>query len=544
MLKKLIQTIRSPLRRPRAVRTTPEVIGNNQHSLRRDQFSRNAVKVVEILQRAGYQAYVVGGCVRDQMLGIAPKDFDVATSATPEQVRAEFRNARIIGRRFKLVHVHFGREIIEVATFRAHHPEGQDDGDSRASSNESGRILRDNVYGSLEDDAQRRDFTINALYFDVTSERLLDYANGVHDIRNRLIRLIGDPEQRYLEDPVRMLRAVRFAAKLDFEIEKHSAAPIRRLAPLLREIPSARLFDEVLKLFLAGRAERTFELLVEYELFAPLFPASAKALQANPDYTGKLIRQALANTDARIRQGKPVTPAFLFAALLWPALPARVAQLQEKGMPAIPAMQEAAHELISEQCQRIAIPKRFTLPIREIWDMQERLPRRQRRKRRMIQRVYVALGSNLAEPREQIQAALDAFERLPETRLVAVSPLYISDPLGPADQPRFVNGVAALDTNLAPLDLLDALQAIELEQGRVRDLRWGPRTLDLDILLFGEQLLDLPRLKVPHYHMQARAFVLYPLADLAPDLRLPDGRHLPELLAACPFEGIERLPGA
>ncbi|HCL3709001.1 TPA: polynucleotide adenylyltransferase PcnB, partial [Pseudomonas aeruginosa] len=339
MLKKLIQTIRSPLRRPRAVRTTPEVIGNNQYSLRRDQFSRNAVKVVEILQRAGYQAYVVGGCVRDQMLGIAPKDFDVATSATPEQVRAEFRNARIIGRRFKLVHVHFGREIIEVATFRAHHPEGQDDGDSRASSNESGRILRDNVYGSLEDDAQRRDFTINALYFDVTSERLLDYANGVHDIRNRLIRLIGDPEQRYLEDPVRMLRAVRFAAKLDFEIEKHSAAPIRRLAPLLREIPSARLFDEVLKLFLAGRAERTFELLVEYELFAPLFPASAKALQANPDYTGKLIRQALANTDARIHQGKPVTPAFLFAALLWPALPARVAQLQEKGMPAIPAMQ-------------------------------------------------------------------------------------------------------------------------------------------------------------------------------------------------------------
>ncbi|MDF5938435.1 polynucleotide adenylyltransferase PcnB [Pseudomonas aeruginosa] len=263
------------------------------------------------------------------MLGIAPKDFDVATSATPEQVRAEFRNARIIGRRFKLVHVHFGREIIEVATFRAHHPEGQDDGDSRASSNESGRILRDNVYGSLEDDAQRRDFTINALYFDVTSERLLDYANGVHDIRNRLIRLIGDPEQRYLEDPVRMLRAVRFAAKLDFEIEAQRRAD-SPAGPAAAEIPSARLFDEVLQLFLAGRAERTFELLVEYELFAPLFPASAKALQANPDYTGKLIRQALANTDARIRQGKPVTPAFLFAALLWPALPARVAQLQEK----------------------------------------------------------------------------------------------------------------------------------------------------------------------------------------------------------------------
>ncbi len=199
----------------------------------------------------------------------------------------------------------------------------------------------------------------------------------MHDIRNRLVRLIGDPEQRYLEDPVRMLRAVRFAAKLDFEIEKHSAAPIRKLAPALREIPSARLFDEVLKLFLSGRGERTFELLLEYELFAPLFPASAKALARDPDYTGKLIRQALANTDARIHQGKPVTPAFLFAALLWPALPARVAQLQDRGMPPIPAMQEAAHELISEQCQRTAVPKRFTIPIREIWDMQERLPRRQ-----------------------------------------------------------------------------------------------------------------------------------------------------------------------
>ncbi|KJJ97189.1 poly(A) polymerase [Pseudomonas sp. 21] len=382
MLKKLIQSIRSPLRRPRAVRTTPEVVGNHQHSLRREQFSRNAVNVVERLTKAGYQAYIVGGGVRDPLLGIPPKDFDVATSATPEQVRAEFRNARVIGRRFKLVHVHFGREIIEVATFRANHPVTEDDdtNNAHASRNEAGRILRDNVYGTLEDDAQRRDFTINALYFDVTGERILDYAHGVRDIRNRLIRLIGDPEQRYLEDPVRMLRAVRFAAKLDFEIEKHSAAPIRRLAPLLNEIPSARLFDEILKLFLSGKAERTFELLNEYELFAPLFPASAKALKEDPEYAGKLMRQALANTDERIRLGKPVTPAFLFAALLWPALPARVLKLQDRGMPPIPAMQEAAHELILEQCRRTAVPKRFTIPIREIWDMQERLPRRQGKK--------------------------------------------------------------------------------------------------------------------------------------------------------------------
>ncbi|MFJ3484698.1 polynucleotide adenylyltransferase PcnB [Pseudomonas sp. NPDC090202] len=378
MLKKLFQSFRSPLRKPQQhVRTTPEVLSSSQHSLQRSQFSRYAVNIVERLQNAGYQAYLVGGCVRDLMLGITPKDFDVATSATPEQVRAEFRNARIIGRRFKLVHIHFGREIIEVATFRANHPQDEEDEDSNQSSrNESGRILRDNVYGTLEEDAQRRDFTINALYYDPVTERVLDYANGVHDIRNHLIRLIGDPQQRYKEDPVRMLRAVRFAAKLDFGIEKHTAMPIRPLAPMLRDIPAARLFEEVLKLFLSGHAEPTFEMLVDLELFEPLFPASAHALEHNPTYTHTLISEALANTDLRVRQNKPVTPAFLFAALLWPALPALVLRLQERGMPPIPAMQEAAHELIAEQCQRIAIPKRFTMPIREIWDMQERLPRR------------------------------------------------------------------------------------------------------------------------------------------------------------------------
>ncbi|MEE4909602.1 polynucleotide adenylyltransferase PcnB [Pseudomonas alliivorans] len=378
MLKKLFQSFRSPLRKPQQhTRTTPEVLNSGQHSLQRGQFSRYAVNIVERLQNAGYQAYLVGGCVRDMMLNITPKDFDVATSATPEQVRAEFRNARIIGRRFKLVHIHFGREIIEVATFRANHPQDDEEEDSNQSSrNESGRILRDNVYGTLEEDAQRRDFTINALYYDPVTERVLDYANGVHDIRNRLIRLIGDPEQRYKEDPVRMLRAVRFAAKLDFGIEKHSALPIRPLAAMLRDIPSARLFEEVLKLFLSGHAASTFEMLVDLELFDPLFPASSKALEYNPTYTHTLISNALISTDLRIKQNKPVTPAFLFAALLWPALPAKVLRAQERGMPPIAAMQEAAHELIIEQCQRIAIPKRFTMPIREIWDMQERLPRR------------------------------------------------------------------------------------------------------------------------------------------------------------------------
>ena len=376
MLKKLFQSLRTPVRRPQHQRTTPEVLNSGQHSLQRGQFSRHAVGIVERLQNAGYQAYLVGGCVRDLMLGITPKDFDVATSATPEQIRAEFRNARVIGRRFKLVHVHFGREIIEVATFRANHPQDEEEDSKHSSRNESGRILRDNVYGTLEEDAQRRDLTINALYYDPVSERILDYANGVHDVRNHLVRLIGDPRQRYQEDPVRMLRAVRFAAKLDFGIEKHTAAPIRELAPMLREIPSARLFEEVLKLFLSGSAADTFEMLVDLELFEPLFPASSQALEDTPTYTHTLISEALKNTDLRIKQGKPVTPAFLFAALLWPALTTRVLRLQSQGTPPITAMNDAAHQLIFEQCQRIAIPKRFTIPIREIWDMQERLPRR------------------------------------------------------------------------------------------------------------------------------------------------------------------------
>lgn len=376
MLKKLFQSLRTPVRRPQHQRTTPEVLNSGQHSLQRGQFSRHAVGIVERLQNAGYQAYLVGGCVRDLMLGITPKDFDVATSATPEQIRAEFRNARVIGRRFKLVHVHFGREIIEVATFRANHPQDEEEDSKHSSRNESGRILRDNVYGTLEEDAQRRDLTINALYYDPVSERILDYANGVHDVRNHLVRLIGDPRQRYQEDPVRMLRAVRFAAKLDFGIEKHTAAPIRELAPMLREIPSARLFEEVLKLFLSGSAADTFEMLVDLELFEPLFPASSQALEDTPTYTHTLISEALKNTDLRVKQGKPVTPAFLFAALLWPALTTRVLRLQSQGTPPITAMNDAAQQLIFEQCQRIAIPKRFTIPIREIWDMQERLPRR------------------------------------------------------------------------------------------------------------------------------------------------------------------------
>ena len=359
------------------------VIPREQHSISRKDISENALKVMYRLNKAGYEAWLVGGGVRDLLLGKKPKDFDVTTNATPDQVRKLFRNCRLVGRRFRLAHVMFGPEIIEVATFRGHH-EGSEADRTTSQRGQNGMLLRDNIFGSIEEDAQRRDFTINSLYYSVADFTVRDYVGGMQDLEEGIIRLIGNPETRYREDPVRMLRAVRFAAKLNFGIEKHTAEPIRELAPMLREIPSARLFEEVLKLFLSGNASDTFEMLVDLELFDPLFPASAEALEHNPTYTHTLISEALRNTDLRIKQGKPVTPAFLFAALLWPALPARVLRLQDQGMPPIPAMQEAAHELIAEQCQRIAIPKRFTMPIREIWDMQERLPRRSGKRADML----------------------------------------------------------------------------------------------------------------------------------------------------------------
>ena len=381
MIRKLLQKIPYPFGRPAHRRTTPAIIPASQHTLSRDRLSRNAVTVVERLQQAGFEAFAVGGCVRDVLLDLTPKDFDIATSATPEEVRATFRNARLIGRRFKLVHVHFGREIIEVATFRASHgDDSADEVSEHSRQSESGRLLRDNVYGTLEEDAQRRDFTINALYYNVSSGLIHDFANGLPDIRNRLVRLIGDPVQRYLEDPVRMLRAVRFAGKLDFDIEQHSAAPLREMADLLHDIPAARLFDEVLKLFMSGQGERTFDLMLKHDLFAPLFPDTDEAIEQNPEYTLKLIRQALHNTDDRVNDGRPVTPAFLFAALLWPALPQRIAELEDKGIPTIPAHQQAAQELLAEQCRHTAIPKRFSIPLREIWDLQPRLERRSGRR--------------------------------------------------------------------------------------------------------------------------------------------------------------------
>ncbi|MFM2486613.1 polynucleotide adenylyltransferase PcnB [Celerinatantimonas yamalensis] len=356
------------------------IIPRAEHTISRQDISDNALKVLYRLHKAGYDAYLVGGGVRDLLLGKKPKDFDVTTNATPDEVKKLFRNCRLVGRRFRLAHILFGREIIEVATFRGHHDQGQSDEEqTNHQQSEQGMLLRDNVYGSLDEDAQRRDFTINALYYNIADFSLVDFAGGLDDIQARRLALIGDPDTRYHEDPVRMLRAIRFAVKLGFSINESTREPIPRLASLLREIPAARLFEECLKLFLAGEGKNTFSTLREYGLLTPLFP-QLKPLLANTDHNQSLdfISLALASTDHRVRNEQRVTPAFVFAAILYPILEIRIQELlTELSLPTSDALAMAMNQVLDTQCKSVAIPRRFTSAVREIWELQERLKRRQ-----------------------------------------------------------------------------------------------------------------------------------------------------------------------
>lgn len=332
--------------------------------------SENALKVVQRLHKAGYEAFLVGGCVRDLLLGKSPKDFDVATDAHPDRIKSLFNSARIVGRRFQIVHVRFGRDIIEVTTFRA---PAQDEG----SVTEGGMLLSDNVYGNYEQDVMRRDFTMNALYYDAENDEVRDLVNGRNDIDDRVIRLIGDPEVRFREDPVRMLRAARFEAKLGFEIDPTAAEAIHRLGHMLQEIPPARLFEEALKLFMSGHGEASFESLCRHNLTGWLFPNYAKpAEEADIRSEGQahtLIKLALASTDNRIREGLPVTPAFVLAALLWWPYLAEQRRLKEVGATKLAASHESALNVITQQQFSVSIPKRFGTPMRDIWHLQARL---------------------------------------------------------------------------------------------------------------------------------------------------------------------------
>jgi len=366
----MTETITASLRAPR-------VVPRDAHGISRKDISPNALRVLYRLREGGFASYLVGGAVRDLLIGGHPKDFDVATDATPEQVKSLFRNCRLIGRRFRLAHVVYGREIIEVATFRAN----EDDGSGDRETVSEGRLSRDNVYGTVEDDAVRRDFTANALYYAIEDFSVRDYVGGFEDVQARVLKLIGDPEARYREDPVRMLRAVRLASKLDFSIDPAAADPIPRLAILLSGSAPARLFDECLKMFMTGHAEKSFLSLERHGLLPALFPETARALDTNR--SGALratVIQALRSTDSRIAEDKPVTPAFLFAALLWPAYCRELAVLQKSGVDPLVAQQRAADRVTLHQAERIALPRRFSLPMQEIWLLQPRFSQRLRKR--------------------------------------------------------------------------------------------------------------------------------------------------------------------
>lgn len=365
------------------VPSEPKIIPRDQHQISRKQIEKAALDVLYGLKRAGYEAYLVGGAVRDLLLGLEPKDFDVVTNAEPEQIKAVFRQrCRLIGRRFRLAHVHFGRTVIEVATFRGDGDAAKLPGSKRKTHHSramdaSGRLVRDNVYGTIDEDIWRRDFTVNSLYYNIRDFSIVDYAGALDDIEKGQLRLIGDPETRYREDPVRMIRAVRFAAKLGFEIEAKTKAPLYEMGHLLKDVSNARMFEEVLKLFHSGVAIEVFERLRHFGLFTYLFPQTHHILsEEEQGFPRMLVIEALKSTDDRIQTGKGVNPSFLFAAMLWEPMLQRREQHLAEGFTKQDALYAAANDVIEQQITATSIPKRFSSQIREIWSLQFRLARR------------------------------------------------------------------------------------------------------------------------------------------------------------------------
>jgi poly(A) polymerase len=364
MIRKFIRRV---FLRGESAKRKAETIPASKHGIRRDQVSPGARRTCETLHKNGFKAYVVGGAVRDLIAGIPPKDYDIATNATPDEVRGLFRRSRIIGRRFQIVHVMQGPETLEVSTFRAAH-------DADTLKDEHGRVLRDNVWGSIEEDAARRDFTMNALYYDPTEEVVLDFHSGVQDIQRKTLRMIGDPRARYREDPVRMLRAVRLSAKLGLRLDPQVQAPIRDMADLIDNVPAARLFDEMLKLLFSGHAVECVKRLRSEGLHHGLLPLLDVILEQ--PLGEKFVMLSLANTDERVRADKPVSPGFLFATLLWHEVLASWQKRKKDGEPPVPAMFGAMDEVLDQQGEKLAITKRIAGDIKDIWLLQPRFEKR------------------------------------------------------------------------------------------------------------------------------------------------------------------------
>ena len=623
MIKRVIERVTTLFKRRPPRPREPKRIGAADHGINQELVARSALRVCETLQKAGHRAYLVGGAVRDLLLGIAPKDFDVATDATPEQVKSHFRRAIIIGRRFRLVHVMFGQETIEVSTFRA-----LDNPDRK--TDEHGRVLADNLFGEQIEDAARRDFSVNALYYDPSTREVIDYHDGVKDLRRKRLRMIGDPETRYREDPVRMLRAVRFAAKLGFEIDEATREPIPRLAVLIENVPAARLFDEMLKLLSSGHSVACITRLRMEGLHHGLLPLLDVILEQPAGE--RFVLQALARTDERVRAGKSISPGFLFATLLWHDVLVKWNARTARGEHRIPALNNAIDDALDAQTEKLAIQRRFVSDMREIWGLQPRFERRsgrspfrllehlrfragydflllraaadevpaeladwwtrfahagveerealraggaraespegagEKRRRRsrgrganasrsastaaaarlteLVKRIaYIGLGSNQGEIVEALNSAIElaAFDRADRAWWRS---RRSTDRRRSMHRARtFSMQSPRLETALEPYALLLHLLDIELMLGRKRRglKKNAPRNVDLDLLLLGDMIIQSTPLTLPHPRLHLRAFVLRPLLDLAPEIRIPGQGPAAAFLDAVDDQKVEPL---
>ena len=349
---------------------SPHIYHTKDHPIRNRQISKNSLQVINRLNSAGFNAYLVGGGVRDLLLGLSPKDFDIVTDAHPSEIRRVFRNSRIIGRRFRLVHVVFGREIIEVATFRSNEANDQS---KHYQTNQEGFVTRDNIYGTIDEDALRRDFTINALYYDVRNQTIIDYCNGYQDLKSRRLSLIGDPTERFLEDPVRILRAIRFEAKLGLTIDPELLPFIAEHRHLLATVSPARMYDEVLKLFLTGHGEHSYHSMITHELFEILFPLTYNALEREGFPDQHLLLRSLQNSDERAAAGLTSSPYFVYASLLWAPFVAIYEKEIVKGKRNSDASSSAIDEVFKVQHQITVIPRYVREFIEELWIFQFRL---------------------------------------------------------------------------------------------------------------------------------------------------------------------------
>lgn len=546
----------------------------SQHGISTDEISPSARAIITKLIDFGYQSFIVGGAVRDLLLKKHPKDFDIATNATPEEIKQVFgRECRIIGRRFRLAHVYHKREMFEVATFRGDSAEG-----SRLVK--QGHIINDNVFGTIEQDAIRRDFTCNALYLDIENGNVLDYCSGVEDIKNAHLKFIGDDSKRIIEDPIRMIRAIRFQAKLGLNLSPETKKVFLKQYQTLTNVSAARLFDELVKLFHCGNAVVAYELMHELLIFEFIFPQASKAIKYDQSNTA-FIHQALNSTDNRIRKNMGVTPIFLFACFLWPQLVFETKKKLAKGLPQYDAINKAANSVFESARKTVTVPRMVQIGIRNIWLLQLRLKTTQGKrvflafdhqrfraaydflllrahesaeitalgkwwtyfqtlsktqqkylvfpKKKYTNKhvnlenitTYLGLGSNIGDSQQNVQAAIEHISQDKDINLENTAGLYLTKAWGKTDQQDFINTVIEIRTNLSPLNLLKRLQTIEKNLGRKKVEKWGPRIIDIDILVYGDFVVKLPQLSIPHPYITSRAFVLVPILEINPQITIP-----------------------